>query len=95
MKEGKLTKYNHAPERTHGDRASWRAPARRTTMVQNARSLGITHQLEYVEGVFYNLSTGSEEIWARMLRDVALRILAAKFGSVARVIGLSRGKERS
>ena len=41
MKERKLPKYNHALAGESGGRTSWRAPARRTTMVQNARSLGI------------------------------------------------------
>ena len=50
--------------------------------------------MEYVEGVFYNLSTGSEEIWARMLRDVALRFRGG-FVGVARVFGPSREKGRS
>ena len=73
MKERKLPKYNHAPGESLV-KVVVAAAARRTTMVQNARSLEIIHQSEYVEAVFYSLSTGSEEIWVPVLRDVALRL---------------------
>jgi hypothetical protein len=70
MKERKRPKYNRASERTSVNAHRGVPAARRTTMVQNARSLGITHRLEHVEAFFYKLSTGVEEIWTPVLRDV-------------------------